>query len=67
MAEMAMQKGDVVRYNRPADDMERKFLFVIADGPFDGRVHIQCLNSGLNLPGIEVVAADEVVLVPKEA
>jgi len=62
-----MKQGDVVRYSRPGDEEERKYVFVIADGPFDGRVHIRCLNSGLNfIQPVETVAVDEVVLVPKD-
>ena len=62
-----MKKGDVVRYSRPADHTEGRFLFVIADGPFEGRVHIRCLNSGLDfIQPVEVVAADEVELIPAD-
>lgn len=59
-----MTTGDIVRYSKPIDDVERAFFFVVVDGPHDGRVSIQWLNSGMRLPPIETVAVDEVTPFP---
>lgn len=60
-----MKRGDIVRYSRPAND-ERSFLFVIVDGPHNGRVSIKWINSGMRIQPIETVTVSEVELVPAE-
>jgi len=55
-----MKTGDIVRYKNPVDKIERECLFVIVDGPHDGRVSIKWINSGMRFPPIETVAVGEV-------
>jgi hypothetical protein len=54
-----MNRGDIVRYSKQANELEASFRFVLLATPVKGRVDIQLISEDRIKP-IETVAVEEI-------
>jgi len=58
METQELKKGDVVRFVPQYTDEGDEFNYILIEDPDGGRVKVMPLNTGLYLPGVEVVKTE---------
>jgi hypothetical protein len=57
-----LKKNDIVRFIPEYEDGEQEFDYVLIEDPDGARVKVMPINSGLELPPIQVVKTEWLVL-----
>jgi len=58
------KKGDIVRFVPEYQDGESEFDYILIEDPDGGRVKVMPINTGMELPPVQVVKTDWLLCIP---
>lgn len=62
-----IKKGDFVKFKPEYEDGEHEFVYMLIEDPDGGRVKVVPLNSGLEIPPIQVVKSEWLIKQKKKS
>ncbi len=63
---VSLKEGDLVKFIPEYEDGDDEFVYVLVEDPDGGRVKVMPLNSGLNIPPIQVVKTKWLIKIKRE-
>lgn len=63
---VSLEEGDLVKFIPEYEDGDDEFVYVLVEDPDGGRVKVIPLNSGLDIPPIQVVKTEWLIKIKRE-